>query len=187
MSRVEQKQKTKKSAKSELLEWIKVICVSVVAAVVITTFVKPTLVKGESMYPTIQEHDYLIINCVSYMGKSPSYGDIIVFETDMKTDDGKDKDLIKRIIGLPGDTIEVKDGIVYRNGEALVEPYINGEYTPGDVDETVVPENHVFVLGDNRPNSLDSRSEEVGTVAYEDIVGCVMVRLFPFDKIGTVK
>ena len=74
-----------------------------------------------------------------------------------------------------------------RNGQVLEEPYINGDYTPGDVEEITVSEHHVFVLGDNRPNSLDSRSEQVGLVDYEDIVGNVLVRLFPLDRIGGVK
>lgn len=187
VSRVERKQQSKQKIKTELLEWVKLLCVSLVAAIVITTFVKPTMVKGESMSPTIHEYDYLIINCMSYVKKEPAFGDIIVFETKMKTDSGRQKDLIKRIIGVPGDFIQVKDGIVYRNGVALEEPYIDGIYTPGDVEEMEIPENHVFVMGDNRSNSLDSRSEELGTIPYEDIVGSVLVRLFPFNKIGLVE
>ncbi len=187
MNRMEWREKKKTNAKKELLEWGKVIVISVIAALIITTFVKPTLVEGESMYPTIGEHDYLIVNCLSYLGESPQYGDIIVFETQMKTDEGKDKNLIKRVIGLPGDVISVREGKVIRNGQVLEEPYINGDYTPGDVEEITVSEHHVFVLGDNRPNSLDSRSEQVGLVDYEDIVGNVLVRLFPLDRIGGVK
>ena len=183
-----EKEGTRKSTfGSEVLEWTKVILISLIAAVAITTFIKPTLVKGESMYPTINEHDYLIINCTPYLSKNPSFGDIVVFETDYHTDSGKEKDLIKRVIGLPGDAISIKDGVVYRNHEALDEPYINGDFTPGDMNEFVVEENHLFVLGDNRSNSLDSRSKEIGVVPYEDIVGVVIVRLFPFNKIGPLE
>ena len=110
MNRMEWREKKKTNAKKELLEWGKVIVISVIAALIITTFVKPTLVEGESMYPTIGEHDYLIVNCLSYLGESPQYGDIIVFETQMKTDEGKDKNLIKRVIGLPGDVSSVREG-----------------------------------------------------------------------------
>ena len=92
--------------------------------------------------------------------------------------------LIKRIIGLPGDKISVSDGVVYRNGEALVEDYTMEGFTTGEVAEMVVPEGEMFVMGDNRTVSLDSRSEEVGCVDMEEILGKAVFRLYPFDKIG---
>lgn len=170
--------------KESVKEWVKTILISVVIALVITTFVRPTLVKGYSMYPTIEEYDYLIINRMPYMTKEPEYGDIIVFKTNQLTVDGEKKDLIKRVIGLPGDTIEILDGVVYRNGEALEEPYIFGEYTPGQIEAITIHEGKIFVMGDNRPNSLDSRDSRVGEVPMSNIRGKVIVRLFPFNKIG---
>ncbi|QXM05623.1 signal peptidase I [Crassaminicella indica] len=172
--------------RKELVEWIKTIVISVVIAMVITQFVRPTLVKGYSMYPTLNEYDYLIINKIPYMMHEPERGDIVVFKSHLKTLEGKDKDLIKRVIGVAGDKIKVTDGEVYVNGEKLNEPYINGDYTPGEV-ELVVPKDMIFVMGDNRQNSLDSRDERVGPVKIDVVRGKVLVRLYPFNKIGKVK
>ena len=94
--------------------------------------------------------------------------------------------LIKRVIGEAGDHIVVNSENVYINGKELEEEYINGEITPGDVDLTV-PENHVFVMGDNRPVSFDSRAPQIGPISNDRIMGKVLVRLFPFNKIGPVK
>ena len=106
-----------------------------------------------------------------------------MFESDLQQDDGTNKDLVKRVIGVSGDTIKIKDSKVYVNGKELNEPYIHDEITEGDID-TVVPENSVFVLGDNREISLDSRYEQVGFINESDILGKVFVRLYPFNKIG---
>lgn len=174
------------AVKNSILEWIKTIIISIFIALLITTFIKPTLVKGYSMYPTISQYDYLFINKMPYITKEPKYGDIIVFKSNLQTIEGHEKDLIKRVIGLPGDTIEIKDGKVYRNGKALNEPYINGGFTPGEMKPTLVKEGRLFVMGDNRPNSLDSRDDSVGEVPMDKIMGKVLVRLFPPSKIGTV-
>lgn len=175
------------TAKQYAIEWIKTILISVVIALVITAFFRPTLVKGYSMYPTISEYDYLIINRMPYITNEPQYGDIIVFKTNQLTVDGEKKDLIKRIIGLPGDTIEIIDGIVYRNNKILDEPYIYGGYTPGKMEATKIHEGKIFVMGDNRPYSLDSRDTRLGEVSMSSIRGKVVVRLFPFNKIGILK
>ncbi|MFZ5965629.1 MAG: signal peptidase I [Bacillota bacterium] len=172
--------------KKEIWEWIKTIAISVVIAMIITTFIRPTLVKGYSMYPTLDEYDYLIINKIPYMMHEPERFDIVVFKSHIKTIEGKDKDLIKRVIGVAGDRVVVKDGQVYVNDELIDEDYINGDYTGGDIDITV-PEDMVFVMGDNRQNSLDSRDERVGPVEVDTIRGKVLVRLFPFTKIGKVE
>jgi signal peptidase I len=172
--------------KKEIWEWFKTIAISVVIAVVITMFIRPTLVKGYSMYPTLNQYDYLIINKIPYMIHEPERGDIIVFKSHLKTLEGKDKDLIKRVIGVEGDKIRVTNGEVFLNGSALKESYIEGIYTPGEI-EIEVPEGMVFVMGDNRENSLDSRDERVGPVAIDSIRGKVMVRLYPFSKIGKVR
>lgn len=169
--------------KKEIFEWVKVFALAIVFAFIITQFIKPTLVRGDSMYSTLEEGDYLIINRMSYKFKEPERGDIIVFESDLQQDDGSSKDLVKRVIGVSGDTVKIKNSKVYVNGEELVEPYIDDEVTEGDID-TVVPENSVFVLGDNREISLDSRYDSVGFINDSDILGKVFVRLYPFNKIG---
>lgn len=170
----------------EIFEWVKTIVISIVIALVITTFIRPTLVKGYSMYPTLEPYNYLIINKIPYMLHEPQRGDIVVFKSHLKTIDGKEKDLIKRVVAIEGDTVEIKDGRVYVNGQEISENYINGSYTPGELNITI-PEGKVFVMGDNRQNSLDSRDERVGPVEIETIRGKVLVRLFPFTKIGKVQ
>lgn len=169
--------------KKEIFEWIKVFALAIVFAFIITQFIKPTLVRGDSMYSTLEEGDYLIINRMSYKFKEPQHGDIIVFESDLQQEDGKSKDLVKRVIGVEGDRVEIKNSKVYVNGKELDEPYIHDENTDGDID-TVVPKDCVFVLGDNREISLDSRYDSVGFINESDILGKVFVRLYPFNKVG---
>jgi signal peptidase I len=116
----------------------------------------------------------------------PEYGDIIVFHSDIESDNGKKKDLIKRIIGLPGDVISVADGVVYRNDEAIKESYIMEDYTTGQVMEYEVPDGMMFVMGDNRRVSLDSRSEDIGAVAMDDIMGKAVWKVYPFKDFGKI-
>ncbi|WP_331721876.1 signal peptidase I [Alkalithermobacter thermoalcaliphilus] len=172
--------------KKEIIEWIKTIVISFILAMIITTFIRPTLVKGYSMYPTLEENDYLLINRMAYRSDEPQRGDIVVFKSHIPGDDGKEKDLVKRVIGISGDKIEIVNGIVYVNNEELIEDYINGDYTEGYVN-VVVPDGYVFVLGDNRPNSMDSRHDSVGFVSMDEVVGKVFIRLYPFNKIQLIK
>ena len=137
------------------------------------------------MYQTLVENDYLIINRLAYKLGEPKDGDIIVFKTDLLQDDGKKKDLVKRVIATEGQHIKIKDSKVYVDDKLLDEPYIHDNSTSGDID-LVVPQGKVFAMGDNREKSLDSRYEEVGLVDEKDILGKVMIRLFPFNKIGVV-
>lgn len=176
-----------KEIKREIFEWIKVIIIAGVLALIITHFVRPTIVKGESMVPTLYPNDYLIMNRLAYKNKPVEYLDVVVFHSKLSLDgesSKKKKDLVKRVIGLPGDIIEVKDGMVYRNGEELNEPYINDGITDRDI-MVVVPQNQYFVMGDNRLNSSDSRDDRVGMISKENIIGKVTLRLFPFSKITT--
>lgn len=172
--------------KKEIIEWGKVIITALVFAFIITQFIRPTLVRGESMYPTLVENDYLIINRMAYKLGKPKDGDIIVFKTDLLQDNGKQKDLVKRVIATEGQHIKIEDSKVYVDDKLLDEPYIHDNYTSGDID-MIIPEGKVFAMGDNREKSLDSRYEEVGLVNEKDIMGKVMIRLFPFNKIGPVK
>lgn len=172
--------------KDEVLEWVKTIVVSLVIALVITTFIKPTIVKNYSMSPTLEENDFLIINRFLYKRGTPERGDIVVFRSNLKTETGKQKLLIKRVIALPGDEIIIADGKIYLNGSELEEDYIKNDYTMGEVD-LVVPENEIFVMGDNRSNSLDSRDGILGLVDFNAIMGKATVRLFPFNRIGLLK
>ncbi len=170
--------------KAAVWDFVKTVLMALVIAILITSFIKPTLVKGYSMYPTIQPNSYMIVNKIPYIKGMPAHGDIIVFKAHIYMENGEEKDLIKRVIGIAGDRISVSDGIVYRNGKALEEDYIYGGVTPGEMDETIVEKNCIFVMGDNRGNSLDSRDPSIGQVAIKDILGKVVLRLYPFDEVG---
>ncbi|NBG87067.1 signal peptidase I [Isachenkonia alkalipeptolytica] len=170
----------------EIIEWIKTIVVSILIALLITTFVKPTMVQGQSMEPTLWENDLLIINQLLYNRDEPGRGDIVVFESNQLDEDGKPKLFIKRVIGLPEEEITISDGKVYINNDILSEDYLAEEYTHGDIKE-IIPENKIFVIGDNRSSSLDSRSPEIGIIDFEDIVGQAVMRLYPFEGLGKIE
>lgn len=172
---------------NELKEWAKDILIAVIVAVIILQFIKPTFVKETSMMPTLQEYNFLFLSKQAYRFGEPKQGDICVFHTKLKTQTGDEKLLIKRIIGLPGDTINIKDGKVSINGEVLDEPYTLENYTSGYVEDQVVPEDSLFVMGDNRQNSVDSRDPNVGFVKIDDVYGKAIFRLYPFNEIGTLK
>lgn len=175
-----------KSVKDSIIEWVKVFGLAIILAFVITLFIKPTLVRGDSMIPTLHENDYLIINRIGYKIGQPKDGDVIVFKSDLEQIDGTNKDLVKRVIGVEGDEVLITDGNVYVNGEQLEETYLQeGTYTEGEID-LVVPEGKLFVLGDNREVSLDSRYEKVGLVDVSDVEGKVFVRLYPFNDISLI-
>lgn len=164
--------------------WIRDIVAAVIIAVVILQFIMPTIVKESSMQPTLYANNYIILSKQSYkLWGEPEHGDIIVFHTQLKTEAGDEKLLIKRIIGLPGDKISIVDGVVYRNDEMLQEDYIFEDYTAGYIEDFTVPEGQIFVMGDNRRVSLDSRAEEVGCVDIDQIVGKAVIKLYPFNEI----
>lgn len=164
--------------------WLKDIAIALIIGILILQVIKPTIVRECSMNPTIHENDYIFLNKQAYLFNDPQHGDIIVFHSDLLQANGREKLLIKRIIGIPGDKISIADGILYRNGEAVDEPYTLDGYTLTDMEEIVVPEEKLFVMGDNRQNSIDSRDDTVGYVDFDLIIGKAFFRLYPFDKIG---
>jgi signal peptidase I len=169
----------------DLKEWIKDISISLVCAAVILTFIKPTIVKEHSMENTLHENDYLFISRQAYnIFGDVKRGDIIIFPSSLKTGGGKSKTLIKRVIAIPGDTIAIKDRQVILNGEPLDEPYTKDGYTKTDLDEITIPQGKIFVMGDNRQNSSDSRSSTVGLVDIDSVMGKAVFRLYPFSEIG---
>jgi len=164
--------------------WIKDIIIAGLIAVLIMTFIKPTIVKESSMQPTLYANNYIFLSKQSYRFGEPKAGDIIVFHTDLTTQDGHEKLLIKRIIALPGDIITIAEGKVYVNNIAIVEPYTSDDETAGYIDRLVVPEGELFVMGDNRGVSIDSRDSRVGCVPIKMVVGKAFFRLYPFSGIG---
>ena len=167
-------------------EWIKDIVIALVVGLLILQLVKPTIIKEHSMLPTLNENDYIFISKQSYRFHEPERGDIIVFHTDLVQANGDEKLLIKRIIGLPGDEIAITGGAVYLNGELYEEDYTLDGYTASTMDPVTVPEDSLFVMGDNRQNSTDSRAEAVGFLDEDLIVGKAFFRLYPFNEIGAL-
>ncbi|MBQ6900056.1 MAG: signal peptidase I [Firmicutes bacterium] len=167
----------------ELLGWIRDILIAVAIAAVILAFFKPIIIQQQSMEPNFYSGDYVITSRQAYnIFGDPQRGDIIVFKSDLYTDEGEAKNLIKRIIGLPGDTVEIIEGEVYLNGEVLNEEYIKEPGLSGEMEAVTVPEGELFVMGDNRRVSQDSRSGAVGTISQNTIVGKVVVRVYPFSQ-----
>ena len=149
--------------------------VAAASAAAAMRIVMPVIVKQSSMEETLHPNDRLLVSRLAYTGaKEPARGDIIVFR-DKKADQGRKKFLIKRVIGLPGETVRTENGTVAIDGRTLDEPYLNGCPTPdGEITECRVPESSFFVMGDNRRFSRDSRLRSVGCVPKERIVGKVI-------------
>ena len=155
--------------------------------VVYLFIMQPNQVKGESMVPTFQNADYILTSKITYKFRNYKRGDVVVF----KSPKNPEIDYIKRIIGLPGDKILFKGSNVYINDSLLSESYIsapnnlwdNGYAKEGET--IVVPDNYVFVMGDNRPHSSDSR--EFGPIPITDIIGHVFYRYFPANQVGVIK
>ena len=176
------------------VEWVAVIVGALVVALVVKTFLfQAFYIPSESMEPTLEKGDRVLVNKLSYDLHDVNRGDVIVFELDDE-DVGQDgiRDLIKRVIGLPGDTIETRDGAVFINDQKLSEPYLPDGTLTGDpsvgsnpeIPRQVVPDDHVFVLGDNRANSADSRYPYRGPIPIDDIVGRAFVLVWPPGDVG---
>lgn len=179
--------KGERSISREIWDWAKAIAIALVLAYLIRTFLfAPTIVDGESMRETLQDQERLIVNKVIYLFHTPQRGDIIVFHA------VQDKDFIKRVIGVAGDRIEMKSDQLYINGKPVSEDYLSknkkewkgeGPYTNDFVVERV-PEGMVFVLGDNRVNSTDSRI--LGPISLEKVVGRADLAFWPIDQIRII-
>ena len=168
-----------------IVEWVLVVGGALVVAVLIRTFLfSAYYIPSPSMVPTLKVHDRVLVNKLSYHLHGVRRGDIIVFEPPKTFNDKTVKDLIKRVIGLPGDTIEAIDGVVYINGHALREPYLPPGTRTENLPATKVPADSVFVLGDNRPDSHDSRFPDVGPIPKRLIVGWAFVTVWPLSHLG---
>ena len=183
--------KASESAGSFLRSLIIDIVIAMLLAAAVLYFIRPTIVKQTSMEDTLHENDYMIMYRQAYRNHDPERGDIIIFQSSLTDEDsGRDKLLIKRVIGLPGDDIMIKNNQLYINGEAYIEDYLRDGYTPAferpaEGETYTVPDDCYFCMGDNRAGSVDSRRFEVGDVPREAIKGKVIIRLFPFNQIKT--
>jgi signal peptidase I len=171
-----------------IVEWVAVVVGALVVALVVKTFLfQAFYIPSASMEPTLEKGDRVLVNKLSYDLHDVHRGDIIVFELppDKVGPDGI-KDLIKRVIGLPGDEIESRDGEVYINDKLLKEPYLPEGVTTDHppIDKQTVPKGHVFVMGDNRDNSADSRFENRGPIPIDTIIGRAFIQVWPPTDIG---
>ena len=153
------------------LDLLETLLLSVLLFLGINAITARVQVDGHSMRPTLEDKAYVLVNKMSFRSKLPEHGDIIVFHFPINPED----DFIKRVIGLPGDQIDVRDGKVMVNGITLSEAYIAA--APQYVGSWHVPEDHVFVLGDNRNNSSDSHSW--GSVPIENLIGKAVTVYWP--------
>ena len=164
----------KEDIKKSLFEYIKVIIITVVLTLGVLYFVQISRVVGSSMEPTYHNGNIILVDKFFYKRGEPQYNDIVVVKYHVSA--GEDQ-IIKRIVGLPGDRLTMKDNQLYRNGELLKEDYINEAMNSNEDFEYDIPEGKVFVMGDNRNNSVDSRM--IGYVDFdEQIVGRVFFKVF---------
>ena len=174
----------KNSNDNDLKGWIRCIAIALIVGLFLRFFVIEFVnVSGESMTPGLQPGQIVFVEKVSKHFSEPEHGDVVI----VKFSNVDSRYYVKRVMGLPGDTLAIKDGKVIRNGEVLDEPYIREEYIDTPMAEITVPAGHIFVMGDNRNDSSDSRSSHVGPIPEKDIVGNGVCVLFPFSDIKAVK
>lgn len=174
---------TSSKAKNEVWEWTKALAIAIALAFIIRTFIfAPFIVEGQSMESTLHNEEKLVVNKAIYYVSEPKRGDIIVFHAEPT------RDYIKRVIGVAGDTVEVKNDVLYVNGKAVDEPYLtlnreemNGAPLTEDVPLIKIPQGHIYVMGDNRQNSHDSR--KIGPVDLKTVVGRAEFVFWPFNHV----
>ncbi len=156
------------------------VLIIVIVILIKTYLFAPIMVKGESMYPTLHNKDIMILDKIKYKYSSIERFDIVVIRND-------GKNIIKRVIGLPGDSVDYIDSNLYINGKMYVEKYLDSDVKTllngADFEVDNIPDDYYFVLGDNREVSKDSRS--VGLINKKDIEGKATITIFPFDRLGS--
>lgn len=187
---MENYEEKKNGTVSTVVSYLIVIVMTILIGI---TFVKTTIVRQTSMLPTLQDGNYLFLSKQAYVFNEFKHEDIVVFDSGEMADttgsllnfDNK-KYYIKRIIGLPGDEITIKNKKVYRNGKEIDQSYTLDKATETngngqvEVNKLKIPKGKLFVLGDNRYNSADSRSTDVGLVSMDKVYGKAVLRIFPF-------
>lgn len=175
--------KRKKIIKEVIIWVVEIIAVILLAYFLVEYAAEKTTVVGESMETTLQEGDKIVINKLAYRFSKPKRFDVIVFKQS-----GKEHSYynIKRIIGLPGETVQIKDGVVYINDEPIKEKSaVDVIKNPGlSVEPIILEDKEYFVLGDNRNLSEDSRFANIGNVVFDDIIGKAWIRLKPFNFVN---
>lgn len=167
------------------IEWGIIIAVAILVAILIKTFAfQAFYIPSESMDPTLKVHDRVLVNKLSYRFGEIERGDLVVFERPPAEQGGDPaiKDLIKRIVGMPGDKIEGRDGHVWINDQQLAEPYLPNGVTTLDFPAQTIEPDHYWVMGDNRPRSKDSRY--FGAIHEDLIVGRAFIRVWPIPNVS---
>lgn len=167
------------SIREFLLDSIKFIIIFFIVLILFLYVVSITQVVGNSMYPTLENQEVLVLNKAAYRFSNVKRGDIISLSY------ADTKYLIKRVVGLPGDTVEFKDNTLYINGEVYNETYLNDDvitddFSLQDIGYEVIPEDMYLVLGDNRQNSMDGR--DIGLISKKDIIGKIAIRFWPVNR-----
>jgi signal peptidase I len=177
-----EKPKEKKSSiPGTILEIVVIVTAAFVIALLVQAFlVKPFTIHQVSMRPTLEEGDRILLSRLSYKFGSPGRGDVVVFHSPINADE----DLVKRIVAVENDRVAVHDGKLYVNGVAQTEPYLLEQDFGGDMAETTVPAGHVFVMGDNRNNSGDSRL--FGPIPTNSIIGKAFCVYWPISHWKTL-
>lgn len=168
---------------AELWDWIKTIAISFVIVFLIQTFLfSPAIVSGRSMEPTLHNKEWLFSNKIVYLIGSPKIGDIVVLKNPNRENEPDNKYFVKRIIGVGGDHIVIKDGQLYRNDELVEEPYTDSVIEGGEVTDIVVPEGHYFVMGDNRRLMMSNDSRSFGPIEEDEILGRIDGVIWPLSE-----
>jgi signal peptidase I len=175
---------SKRHKRSGLAEWIIVVVVAISSALLVRAYVlQQFAVEGTSMLSTLHPSDRVLVNKLSYRLHDPRRGDVVVLKR--IESNSQERDLIKRVVGLPGETVEYRSCQLYINGNPIKEPYldpqiVSANHCGADQPPVVVEPKHVFVMGDNRGGSLDSRDRTVGQIDYSNLIGRAFVVMWPF-------
>lgn len=158
----------------DILDWLRSILIAIVLALLIRLFLfEVFVVEGRSMYPTLLETERLMVNKLAYRFDQPSHGDIVVFEFE------PGRDFIKRVIGIEGDKVAIINGRLYVNNFLIDEPYLLDDMEIEDFGPVEVPPGYLFMLGDFRRNSMDSRDPRVGFISLEQLKGRAFFIFWP--------